>query len=324
VVRDKLQQVSAAMGAEQESLREQEKALETALASAKAAQTLGPVYWNSWFQNNDKLVRDETIRPGHIYRFVLDLSPYNYNEPLPGSSGSTTVSQRAFDIFERSSDELKLIIRPIVVGATIQGSHRFSPMQLNLTRLRKPLPVDEKHIEDVKAGRIDLSSFSQMVQAGAFAFDIRTGSEGCAVIALSIWDESGTVPLDHLVRRFPIGSLGRTANGCTTEGDSVSAMRGGFGTLLETAIDGLPAHATEAEAALHVFEVDDLQDPKSSIAIFVDAQIYNKAPSDAKPGEDGVYAWVMETPLSEYIENTLPPQLSTTTKVLTYDGIMEV
>jgi hypothetical protein len=217
-----------------------------------------------------------------------------------------------------------LVIRPVLFNATLINRKDLRPMQVNGERLRESKRAEqEAFLAELNDGEISLPSFAEQVQAGVFSFEILTREEGCATLALSVWDESGTIPLDHLIRRVRVG--GNTDCGAGVE--MAQGLSSGMRTLLETGSGPGPVHA-----ALHIFEIEDIGAPKSSIAVFVDAAASladSAAESTADPAETptgtavpaaaaervrthldpGVYAWVLRTPLSDYIATTLPAQL---------------
>jgi hypothetical protein len=213
---------------------------------------------------------------------------------------------------DRKQKQIKFVIRPILLGGTLEFSDRpvyRRVMEVMLDRLRvEPGTevIEKRFFDDFRGGKVPLSAFAGFVQAGKITFGVSAEESGCAFIALSIWDESGTFPLDHLVHTVDVRAAGEVSHKCIGDDKDESELRGGLATLLNTSLELGESSAGRADAALHVFEIPH-GTKKKSIAVFVDGTRYEAAPESSSAQERGVFAWELESTLSDYLAN--PRQL---------------
>lgn len=155
--------------------------------------------------------------------------------------------------------------------------------------------AEEKAVAAEKTKEKEMQKFAKSVNAGRVSFKLIAKKSGCATIALSIWDETGTVPLDHLLHTIEIADSSRDRHGCSDHDDN-NALRGGPETLLLSALT--EKNAEKPDAALHIFEY-----AKRSFAIFVDRKTLLL--SGESNSNNGVYSWEMQDVLSSFIPGDL-------------------
>ncbi len=269
--------------------------------------------WNSWTVgpgSKDAAVLD--VDPDLTYEFVLDLSPFDYRRLRIASVAPAGVGPVLNDkiktLRERDIDELRLKIRPLVLGTELEiidPQPSGYELKLDLTKLTPTSQAQRSAAalrDRVLGGAATLDDFAHFVQAGEIRFQVAANRPGCANIALSVWDRRGLVPYDHLVRTVPVRARGGPTPVC---GDR--ALRGGFKTLLGTALTHAQDNPPPADVALHIFEFAH-RGRIRSVAVLAD-----RADLEASgAGSRGVYAWEMKTALTDYV--LVPAQLQSLLK----------
>jgi hypothetical protein len=220
-------------------------------------------YWNSWLQNQKS--RPERLASLEVdfvktYTFVLDLSPFDYSDFDIYTAGSVPVDpafrKEIQRLIKEGDSRISLLIRPILMGTSlsllssegeVNKAHHFG-----LARLKDPKRPTNKDLKELASNKISLEEFSRKVRAGVVRFDIQATEPGCKAIALSVWNGSGTQPLDHLVHEFSVHARGEKPPDC---GIPDNPLRGGLKTLLTSMISGDANRRIEADASLHVFEL---------------------------------------------------------------------
>jgi hypothetical protein len=269
-----------------------------------------PYYWNSWFQMEGPKIVDELVVDEFItYTLVIDLSAYNYEDLFKNISislGSAAVdngfNKLLDNLIDRGIPSVKFIVRPIVIGDNIKlsDSEEISkPFEINLKKLRNPPKVRDLLGTDnlLNKNKEAYFKFAKQVQAGVMQLKIKANSSGCGAIALSIWNENGDVPLDHLIRIVKVRAPGESKSTCDDDGPP---LRGGLETLLSTALSGGAKRQIQADAALHVFETKS-KDQINSVVVFVDRSKIQKTSEDPGSQGDFVFSWEAVSSISNYL-----------------------
>jgi hypothetical protein len=260
-------------------------------------------YWNSWFHKAGEAA--DVLQKNRRYTFTLDLSAYAYliedGEPVGSAAADVTLQQFLEERAKEEEISVKLVIRPVLLGNNLE----FPPDVLTSDRSMEVILDNlllnrdrENAFEKFKAKKMKLGDFADLAHAGRMSFDVVARHSGCATVALSIWDESGIVPLDHLLHTIEVADSDRKRHACSVHGDN-NALRGGLATLLSESV--AERKAAKPDGALHIFE-SMVSGRTRSIAVFVNGKTLQSATSP--DSELGVYSWEMRGVLSSYISDT--------------------
>ena len=273
-------------------------------------------YWNSWFQKKinvePKMVESLEVSDIFTYEFILDLAPFNYNEleydETASVIGDPELVRKMNELINAGLESFKFKIRPLKIGDQIEivdSNKTFYEFDVNLQRLLETKPR-KTLFAGYLADALSLESFASKVHAGELRIEVQARNSGCAAIALSVWDQTGSFPYDHLIRAISVYNKGEPVPYC---GETSNALRGGFKTLLETAIDHqLTSGPASADAAIHIFETK-IKSSKESVAVFVDNKNMKPSSENMLAEDRGIYSWKMRSALSDYIRD--PHQLLT-------------
>lgn len=190
------------------------------LIGATDSALLGPVgqiadaYWNTWFTHDGAIV--DTLETNKISTFSLDLSRYQYrlNKSVQVDAGLQK------KLRETKAKQFRLFIRPILVGGALafvnqKDSANLMTVEIDRLRVKKDDTKENALFRDFRAGAIPLADFAKQTRASdEFEFKVLAKRDGCASIALSIWDESGQFPLDHLVHTVTVGAGPAAGKSC--------------------------------------------------------------------------------------------------------------
>lgn len=268
-------------------------------AVARQKGQIEDAYWNSWFERDG--ARVSKLEKDREFTFVLDLSRYQY-EIRQSARVDPEFQVKLRDAVDRKQKQIKFVIRPILVGGVLEFADEpasLRRMTVELDRLRV-MEVDadgDKRLRDYRDGKLPLADFAKETRAGEIEFNVVAKRDGCASIALSIWDESGQFPLDNLIHTVTVGAGPGDGMMCSKDG---SELRGGLATLLSPSLDRGPGASDSINAALHVFEFPH-GTKKRTVAILVDKSRYQAAQKGATIIERGVFAWELESTLSDYL-----------------------
>jgi hypothetical protein len=144
-------------------------------------------------------------------------------------------------------------------------------------------------------GQIASNIYLSKASAGYAKFEVVTVREGCGTVAVSIWDDTGLRPLDHLAYQYAVGN----SHSCPQH-DRLTA---GIGTMLALSPVETGQTATQADAALHIFDVPLGARDQGSIVWYVDRSQLQTS-SKLAPG---IYAWQTQSSLKNYVQT--PTQL---------------
>ncbi len=258
---------------------------------------IADAYWNTWFTRDDAVV--DTLEKNKIFTFSLDLSRYQYrlNKSVQVDAGLQK------KLRETKDKQFFLRIRPILAGGALafvdpKDATHLMTVEIDRLRVKTGDTKESALVRDFRAGRIPLADFAAQTRASdKYEFKVLAKRDGCASIALSIWDESGQFPLDHLVHTVTIGTGPGKGKSC---GDDRTYLQGGLATLLDTSLDRGSDASKNIDVALHVFEFLE-GDSKRTAAIMVDRSRFQAGKPDASGAERGVYAWELQSTLSEYL-----------------------
>ena len=263
-------------------------------------------FWNTWFENQDKKTRVEELKKDATYSFVLDISKYAY------FSDDSSVRADSFttDLIEKARKEgkttIRLRIRAFLPGDVLRftddNQHPWKELKVDINKLikaNKNVEDDnEKKKEKLSLGQIKLSDFAQKVQAGEVKFDLLAERAGDATIFITIWDEKGMIPLDHLSVSVHVMDENTPAGSQKPVRDTFP-LKAGRQTLLNISSDFSTIGPLAADAAFYVFE----KSPNKKSMIFFAAK--KEAANPGTSEEVSVYAWETISLLSNYIEDRL-------------------
>ncbi|MHB0986800.1 MAG: hypothetical protein ACYC05_14580 [Sulfuricella sp.] len=252
--------------------------------------------WNTWFERGGEFA--EVLRPDARYELVLDLSLYRYFARL--SAGAGPEVRRKLEE-SRGLESLRFVVRPFSLDGKLRLTGTEGALDARLERLFGPPAGDEaQRIERYRNGTLPLAEFARSVQAGETRFGVVALTPGCAAVALSVWDETGLFPLDHLVVSVPVAAANEPAPACGPAGEARAAVEQGAGALLQVSLDRAALEPAPA-ASLHIFETTVLGRPRTAV-VMVERSAYERS-----KGAEGVYTWLTEALMSDYLAR--PDQL---------------
>jgi hypothetical protein len=261
-------------------------------------------FWNTWFENQANGNRVEELESGKSYSFVLDISRFSYFEKYAAIVGPS-VQKAVSDAFEHHDKKVWFTIRPILHGDLLGLAKSQLPsevLEIDIDKLVKPKDksVEEKinlKYDDFLKGKLKLRDFSREEHAGQVTFKMQANRPGDATISVSIWDERGMIPLDHLTVSVRVKGKGSQVARPRPARNTVP-LRAGQSTLLDVSSDFSSAGSLVADAAFYIFEPG----PRDKSVILFAAK---KVRADAGvPGQEqgvDVYAWETKSLLSQYV-----------------------
>ncbi len=226
--------------------------------AAEAPETqLGP-WWNSWITRRgaSEESKETILQPHQHYSFYLELSGASKRDQDNGDLSvgiNRALRERLAELLTERTLETSFLVRISVVGRAAALSSSISPvaewspsggwvshdgmtnsavLNVELSRLLPNGPA---------SGTSDSAAELLALRGGAVRFAIDTLSQGCAAVAVSIWDENLTIPLDHLVRMVTVGRQSTCASE-VGEQQAVSTLYAGSSQEI------MP------DVSLHVFE----------------------------------------------------------------------
>jgi hypothetical protein len=251
------------------------------------------VFWNSWMGKHG--LQAEELEVGQAYDVNLDLSRYQY---LPRSApAGLTFTAEIKKQRELGRKKLTLVVRTILSGQALEfrpGVREDFAVEVDVEKLAPP--TDDQLNEDSliwKAyldRRITLDQISELFRAAQISVPLVAKRKGCSQVAFSIWNETGRVPLDHVVYSVSVAEPDACGIG------SHATVTAGFSTLLES-LPNPNFPATPTDAAIHIFELPGRHATDKALAILVDG-----APT-AKNEPVSVYRWGLRESLSKYMSD---------------------
>jgi hypothetical protein len=266
--------------------------------TSSAGRSASP-FWNIWVDQGGRIEQALVLKKSHD--LILDLSRYRYNSRL-----STSISPEVIKTIEESCDRdwLRFKVRPFSLDQKLSLTKYEDTLEVKLDHLcGSPNPKDLKLIEEYRNKRLDLPRLAKAVQGGQIKFSFVPQEPGCAVMGLSIWDETGMVPLDHLVVTLPIAKPNEPPPPCGITGDPRITLTQDTDSLLRIALDR-NADNPPPVASLSMFEAEVGGDLRT-VAILIERNLYENT-----KGRKGLHTWVTEGLLSDYLANQLLDQLN--------------
>lgn len=237
--------------------------------------------WNSWIRSESSEIVKDGLQPGQDYDVHFDLSAIDYSRYFEDESVTAAVGEQ----FRRELDRIpgasmRILVQAVVVGAGLRllpASGARAEFTVNLLRLRDPAMV--RVIPAAAGGPFEmarrtssppsaadrsartLTELSSRVNAlqPELVVGVHAEAAGCAAVAVSIWNASLSMPIDHVVRRIAVGS----SRACQSPAISGRAIETGLLSLLALPYD------RAADAALHVFEIELTSQQTATAAVFV-------------------------------------------------------
>lgn len=251
----------------------------------KPSEKSKTAYWNSWVQPRQAPHGDPlstALEANRNYSFVLDLSPYPYQQT---GVGTATPSPEFIEEF-KNAPQLVVYVRPVLGG---RGLAPLNPDEFVLRRWEIPNLAALRQPGPKRQSGETLQDFSQRVRAGQIRIGVQATSEGgCAVIGLSIWNENQDRPLDHLVHTVAVADAsGKVPESCDGQGLDGNRLRAGLLSLMTVKPD------PPATAGIHIFKLK-----KSSSAV-----IYVERQPEGTPAKS--FAWTFPDDVGAYFQNHL-------------------
>lgn len=275
--------------------------------STVVSEPLQP-YWNTWFEDGEDVVPDARLAKDRVYKFVLDLAPYDFSPVEKYSVWSTSAEKSLVDEIRSAPGTVKMTLRPFVSGALVGPTEiKDIVVVVDPKRLSWSTDEEQKSYYKFRSGNLGLREFAKKVRAAWVMPDGSTATPrrdpvsvslrtapfaGCGIIGFSVWDESGKKPLDHLVVRVPVGD----DQYCQTD-QGTASFESGFRSLLSTALGKRNVGDRPIDAGLHFFEAAVTPTQTLSMAVLADGRDENST---------NVYSWELDVPLSKFFGEDVP------------------
>jgi hypothetical protein len=244
----------------------------------------------------------EELKKDATYSFVLDISKYAYFSDSSAEADSS-ITEAIEEARKKNKTTIRFMIRPILHGDILRFTDNQRPWEELKVDINKLVKAD-KNVEDSNekkrdqwsSGEIKLRDFAQEVQAGEVRFDLLAERSGDATILITIWDEKGMIPLDHLSVsvRVTDGTAPTPRRGPVSD---TFPLKAGRQTLLNVSSDFSTAGSLIADAAFYIFE----NSPKGKSLVLFAAKTGDAAPGTSD--EISIYAWETVSLLSHYVED---------------------
>jgi hypothetical protein len=196
-------------------------------------------YWNSWIGDREEAVT--TLEPENVYEVHFDLAAFDYSQVSDLASFPATVDPVLKGVLFRARRQATISVKPIIGGRGLElvdpEAKGFRLATIDLSRLRNPNELSRND---------SLPKISRDVAAAQIPVKVFATEPGCASVALSIWNEGRSRPLDHIVRYVRVGNGGHLPN-CDRALSQARTLRGGLSSLL------LTPSGREADVTLQIF-----------------------------------------------------------------------
>ena len=242
-------------------------------------------YWNAWVRAAEEKRSAHVLELNRKYTLSLDLARLAY-----ANESSTSASDELRHYLDKYPDAtIELVVRATVIDASLELSGLpDSSMRVQVPKLRSQAD------DSAMLARLDKSPLDEdiasAVRAGTYQLAMIPRQAGCLSIGFSIWDQTGTYPLDHILIRLYVGNAADAeAKKCST-GIVSRSVRSGIETMLEIGSywkGGQPA----VDGSLYIFEDETGRNPKA-FAVFVAGQRKEGGPVQASA------KWTMQAPSS--------------------------
>lgn len=231
-------------------------------------------YWNSWIWSDKAEDAVTTLERDDVYVVNFDLALLDYSQVSELAARPIAIDLQIGKTLAGYRGKATISVKPVIGGrglALVEPEARgFRPETVDVDRLRR---VSEW------SRTAGLPRISHDVAAAQIPVKVIATEPGCASVAIAVWNEARTRPLDHVVRYVRVGGDVNDPS-CVGEQPRSQPVKGGLRSLLSTRGD-------EADAALHVFEMEPAGKPESH-AIFVQRG-------------GAILSWTLDTHLSEWV-----------------------
>jgi Leucine-rich repeat (LRR) protein len=182
---------------------------------------LGP-WWNSWItrRGSPEESKETVLEPNQRYSFYVELSGVPKRDQDNGdlfADIARPLREHLSRLVAAGNTDTSFLVRISVIGRaavlsdSISSTAEWSSLQgwqlHNGATASAVLNVELARLFPKVPPRSSGYSTADLLAArgGAVRFSVNTLSPGCAAIAVSIWDQTQTIPLDHLVRMVRVG-----------------------------------------------------------------------------------------------------------------------
>jgi len=279
-----------------DELEELLKVVKMANGGEKAPSRGTEPAWNAWFERGGQPV--DVLYAKKSYELALDLSLYRYFAQLSAGAGPQ-VSRSLMD--SRGLKSVRFKVRAFSLDGKLRLNNTESELDAKMARLFGPPADDEQErVRQYQERSLSLADFARGVQAGEVRFGVVVLATGCAAVALSVWDETGLSPLDHLVVSVPVATPDKPVPTCGSADAARAVVEQGAAAMLQVSIDRAALEPVPA-VSFHLFETSVLGRPRT-VVFMIERSAYKRS-----NGKDGVYTWLTESLLSDYLAR--PDQL---------------
>lgn len=200
----------------------------------------GP-WWNSWITRRGASEdSEETIlKARQQYSLYLELSSGQKRDLEKGELSTTldrALRERLVKMVQDGEVNTSFVIRISVIGRALAlgkgvdsvaewsygtwlnhegGAPASAVLNVDLSRLL---------LKETNSLAADNANSSILLRGGGVRFGLDTLDPGCAAVAISIWDDTGTVPLDHLVHVVNVGGQSRSCAAEINEQEAVPSL----------------------------------------------------------------------------------------------------
>ena len=252
--------------------------------------------WNSWIARQGDssqspterlILEDQPTQSTYVLQIDASLFIYSLQLGRPPSEVGYTTPDRAIlelvrDRIQKGDTSLSIVVRAEAVGDVVSITDgQVQKIDVDLTRLNPDTPPQLHGAGE----QVTIKELSEHTAGTSIQVDLKPETTGCGAVALSISDENGIRPLDHLVHLLQVGQPSEATVDCAPSGVS-SALSAGIHNILA------PKGAPAVDAAIHVFELlPDTGQPPAAAAFLVGAAEHH-------------FSWELATPLTEYLSDS--------------------
>jgi TRAP-type C4-dicarboxylate transport system substrate-binding protein len=255
------------------------------------------ITWNAWFESGPETAPKDVpvLELNNVYRFNLDLARYRYSETLSADLGTSL--EKLLD----GQGERVLLLHPVLLGDQLKVApgKSLKPRELTVKLERaRAGPGDVSFLERFEKHKITTRALSGEVNLGGFvSWDLKAAGVGCGGIAVTVWDQARSVPLDHIVLKVPVHQKGKGPESCGWNGTG-KTMTAGLRSMLEGPVP--EADTRTPDAALHIFETQEGNNLESH-AVLLHRKRLLASLADPNATDSGVYSWQLASALSSYV-----------------------
>jgi len=182
------------------------------------------------------------------------------------------------EIQKLTRDRIHIVAQTLILGDGLELRAAYSPTvsaNINLAKLRQGVTLPS-------GGASTLPELSRTLDAlePQIVVPVRTTGDGCAAVAITLFDDNLAAPLDNVVRRLGIGA----ASGCSTKSLDTKPLETGKLALLAS------PYTRKADAALYIFDMEIAPGRPATPAFFL---LGGAHPS--------VHSWKLERQLGSYL-----------------------